>query len=174
MRSILVISIITFALIFGVIVVLSGAIPKPAPVAPAAPAAAADIGASERAFADLALERDRAQRDKEGLLSLRTQQAAEAKMLGDQENHLKAMLDSLRGASADAAAARGKAFEKLAKMYEAMKPEKAAPILAALEMDVVLDIMRRMKDRPAARILASMDSGLAAQISARLSQKGLG
>ncbi len=57
-------------------------------------------------------------------------------------------------------------------MYEAMPPAKAAPILAALAPDVTLDILRRMKERQAAAVLAAMDAGVAAQISTRLSMKG--
>ena len=69
--------------------------------------------------------------------------------------------------------ARERSAARLAKMYEAMKPAKAAPILAALDPDIVIEIMTRMKERQAAKILASMDAGLAAQISTRLSSKGV-
>jgi flagellar motility protein MotE (MotC chaperone) len=61
---------------------------------------------------------------------------------------------------------------KLAKMYEAMKPAQAAPIMSALDLEIILDIMTRMKERQAARILANMDAGLAAQISTQMSMKG--
>jgi len=59
-------------------------------------------------------------------------------------------------------------------MYEAMKPAKAAPILSSLDMEIILEIFDRMKEKPAAKILAYMDPGLAARISARLSLKGTG
>jgi len=57
-------------------------------------------------------------------------------------------------------------------MYEAMKPQQAAPIISALDLDIILDIMSRIKDRQAAKILAKMDPGLAAQVSTRMSLKG--
>ena len=66
----------------------------------------------------------------------------------------------------------GSARPKLAKMYEAMKPDKAAHILAALDRDVFLEIIARMKEAPAAKILSYMDAGLAAQLSTRLSLQG--
>ena len=50
--------------------------------------------------------------------------------------------------------------------------QQAAPILSALELDIILDIMSRMKERPAAKILARMDAGLAAQVSTGMSLKG--
>lgn len=175
MKSIVIISIITFVLIFGGIVVLSGVIPQARNAAPATVVLTPEeIAAAERAFADLAVERDRVQRDKEDLLALRTHQAVEAKMLDDQQALLQGMLDSLRVTTAGLDDAHARAADKLAKMYEAMKPDKAAPILATLEMDIVLDILKRMKERPAAKILAYMNAGLAAQISARLSEKGIG
>ncbi len=176
MKSIIAISAVTFVLIFGAIVLLSGVIPK-ATVIPPPPAPAVkteDAAAADRLFADLQIERDRVQREKEAALAERLSLAAEAKLLDDQRARLRSLVDTLRVEQAAFGAEREKAVVKLAKVYEAMKPEKAAPILAALEMDVVLDIMSRMKERPAARILASMDSGLAAQISARLSAKGVG
>lgn len=175
MKSIVIISVITFALIFGGIVVLSGVIPQARTAAPAAAGLTPEeLASAERAFADLEVERDRVQRDKEELLTLRTRQAVEEKMLADQQALLQGMLDSLRVTTAGLDDTRARAADKLAKLYEAMKPDKAAPILATLEMDIVLDIIRRMKERPAARILANMDAGLAAQISARLSGKGIG
>ncbi len=39
-------------------------------------------------------------------------------------------------------------------------------------MEIILDIMSRMKERQAAKILANMDAGLAAQVSTRMSLKG--
>ncbi len=175
MKSIVIISVITFALIFGGIVVLSGVIPQARTAAPAvAGLTPEDLASAERAFADLEVERDRVQRDKEDLLTLRTRQAVEEKMLADHQALLQGMLDSLRVTTIGLDDTHARAADKLAKLYEAMKPDKAAPILATLEMDIVLDIIRRMKERPAARILANMDAGLAAQISARLSGKGIG
>ena len=41
-------------------------------------------------------------------------------------------------------------------------------------MKIVLDILGRMKEREAARILAKMDAGLAARISTELSSGGAG
>jgi len=63
---------------------------------------------------------------------------------------------------------------KLSKVYEAMKPASAAPILASLDLDIVLQILANMKDRQAAKILANMTPELAAEISTRLSAKGSG
>ncbi len=64
------------------------------------------------------------------------------------------------------------AASRLAKMYEAMKPQKAANILATMDRNVCLAILSRMKERQAAKVLSFMDAGLAAQISTRLSLQG--
>jgi flagellar motility protein MotE (MotC chaperone) len=53
-----------------------------------------------------------------------------------------------------------------------MKPAKAAPILETLDPQTVLEIVSRMKDRQAAKVLSSMNAGLASEISRRMSLKG--
>jgi flagellar motility protein MotE (MotC chaperone) len=69
---------------------------------------------------------------------------------------------------------RERSAAKLAKMYENMKPQDAAPILGALEIGTVLEVMTRMREREAARVLVHMPPELAAQITTGLSLEGEG
>ena len=56
----------------------------------------------------------------------------------------------------------------LAKIYEAMRPDEAAPILVKMDVDKVVQILLRMRQRNAAKIMSSFDSDYAARISRKL------
>ncbi|MFO7607701.1 MAG: hypothetical protein R6X35_00700 [Candidatus Krumholzibacteriia bacterium] len=172
MKSVAIISVITFVLIFGGVLLLSTHLQQAASATALPELAAEDYEAAERVFQDMAVERDRIQREKEELLRLRQDVAVQEKVLDQSRQKLQAVIAELESRQAGFVEERERSATRLAKMYEAMKPEQAAPILGALEMDVIIEIMTRMKERPAARILARMDAGLAAQISTRLSSRG--
>ncbi len=175
MKTIIVFSTLTFILIFGVIVLLSELLPPPAVVQPAVSAlSTADAEAMERAFRDLEQERERVQQEREQAMALRLQSEAEKLLIEEAASGLEQLVADLRGQRAELAAERERAAVRVAKVYEAMKPESAAPILATLDLEVTIEIMGRMKERQAARILARMDTALAARISERLSLKETG
>ncbi len=174
MKSVLIISVITFALIFGGVVGISTQLNKAAQGGVDPELTADDYAAAERVFHDMAVERDRIQQDKEELLALRQSVAAQEQVLELGRESLLAVIKKLEQKQTDYIEERERSVTKLAKMYEAMKPAQAAPIISGLEIDIILDIMARMKERPAAKILAKMDAGLAAQISTRMSLKGTG
>ncbi len=173
MKSVAIISVITFVLIFGGVLLVSTHLNQAADAAAPPPELApADYQAAERVFQDMAAERDRIQREKEQLLSLRQAVTVQEKVLDQSRNKLEAVIAELKARQTEYAEERERSAVRLAKMYEAMKPDQAAPILSALDMEVIIEIMTRMKERPAAKILAEMDAGLAAQISTRLSSRG--
>ena len=173
MRTVAIISTITFAVIFGLIVLTSGLLGDLTRHDPAADAIGTDrVEAADRLFADLAAERDRVQRETERLLTLRESLRMEEEAVRGQHDLLAAMVDTLDAAQRAYTRERDESAAKLAKVYEAMKADQAAAILAGLELDVVMDVLSRMKDRQAARILGSMNAGLAAQISQKMSLKG--
>jgi len=60
---------------------------------------------------------------------------------------------------------------QLAKIYESMRPENAAPILEKLEEYEIVNILSRMRQRAAGKILARLDPDLAARISHRIGAK---
>lgn len=171
MKSLLIISVVTFALIFGGVALL--ALQAGSGAAPAAVVAAGeDAEATARVLHDLQAERDRIQREKEELAALHQSYAVQEQVLAQTQAKLQELAGGLETGAQARTAEQQAASTKLAKVYEAMAPAKAAPILAALDQDVTLDILRQMKERQAAAILAAMDAGIAAQISTRLSARG--
>jgi flagellar motility protein MotE (MotC chaperone) len=173
MKSVLIISALTFTLIFGGVVLLSTQLKQPAAAAAAGPElTAVDYEGAERVFRDIAIERDRIQQERESLATLRQSTAAQQLILTQEREQLLEVIRQLEVRQQTYTEEREVSAAKLAKMYEAMKPAQAAPILSALELDIILDIMSRMKERPAAKILANMEAGLAAQVSTRMSLRG--
>jgi len=174
MKSVLIISVITFILIFGGVVGISSQLNKAANGGVNPELTPDDYAAAERVFHDMALERDRIQQDKEELLALSQSVIVQEQVLEMSRESLLAVIKKLDQKQQEYIEERERSATKLAKMYEAMKPQQAAPIISALELDIILDIMGRMKERQAAKILAKMDAGLAARVSTRMSLKGTG
>lgn len=172
MKSVIIISVITFVLIFGGVVVVSHSLNQVAMGGVLPDLAPEDYQAAERVFQDMAVERDRIQQEKEELLALRQTVAVQEKALEAGREKLEAVIAKLEAKQSEYVQERENSAEKLAKMYEAMKPAQAAPIMSALDLEIILDIMGRMKERPAAKILSYMDAGLAAQVSTRMSLQG--
>lgn len=175
MKLVAIVSVITFVLIFGTVIVVSNVLQSVALSSRSTPLLGEeDHVANERILRDIAADRDRIQREKEQMLALNQQRSVQEKVLAAATLSLQEVVTKLKGEQETYSAAKEKSARKLAKMYEAMKPVKAAPILAALDMEIILEIMSRMEERPAAKILSYMDAGLAAQISMHMSIKGEG
>ena len=62
-------------------------------------------------------------------------------------------------------AAERKRVSKLARLYNEMKPEDAAPILDALDDDTAIAILQRMDEGQASQVLAKFDADKAARIT---------
>lgn len=58
-----------------------------------------------------------------------------------------------------------KRISKMARLYGAMKPEEAVPILNQLEDDMVITIFSKMEDEQVAKLLALMDNKRAAKLT---------
>jgi flagellar motility protein MotE (MotC chaperone) len=171
MKSVLIISVVTFFLIFGGLGVLSSQLGgKPNGVQHAL-VPLPDLDAAQ-VMKGLDAERTLVRREKEELVTLRRAVAVQEQVLEEGRRELSTMVREIEDKQHVLTEERDRAASRLAKMYENMKPAQAAPILSALEMDILLDIMTRMKEREAARILANMDAGLAARISTELSLGG--
>ncbi|MEW9854496.1 MotE family protein [Novosphingobium sp. M1R2S20] len=56
-------------------------------------------------------------------------------------------------------------FSELARIYQAMKPARAAVVLEQLEMDVQVEVARRMRERSTGQILAAMSPQRAAALT---------
>ncbi len=61
----------------------------------------------------------------------------------------------------------------LVSIYEKMKPKEAAEIMNGLDLDVLVGVLRKMKDAKTAPILASMEPERAREVTARLAQQGV-
>jgi flagellar motility protein MotE (MotC chaperone) len=59
-------------------------------------------------------------------------------------------------------------YDTLARIYQAMKPAKAAPVFAQLDLEVQYLVAKKMRERSTAMILAAMDPQAAARISMAL------
>ena len=64
-------------------------------------------------------------------------------------------------------------YRSLVKIYSNMKPKDAARIFEELDMDVLLPVVERMKERKAAPILAKMNAEKAKSITTELAQRRL-
>jgi len=167
MKSVAIISTVTFLLIFGGIAGLSLQLSKQ--TSADGPQDPSDAAAGQRLLASIELERDRLQVDREHLAGFEQSQAARAVLMNDVHTQLLGVVRQIEEKQTIYVAEQEAAAAKLAKMYEAMKPAKAAVILASMDMEVTLSVLKRMKERQAAKILAQMDAGMAARLSTRLS-----
>jgi flagellar motility protein MotE (MotC chaperone) len=131
-----------------------------------------------------AINQDLAKRDQSGAarnraLSLREQVARAA------EERIKANARARQQEAAAAAAAAATAsaapgdkaiapnaqYDDLARIYQAMKPARAALVLEQLDMDVQMQVAQRMRQRSTAMILAAMTPAGAADLSMSLARK---
>jgi flagellar motility protein MotE (MotC chaperone) len=169
MKSVLIISSVTFLLIFGGVAGLVLTLGDRVQDGEAEEPADASAG---RLLRDAAAERDRLQRQAEELARLESSLAAREELMSRIHNQLLGTIEKLESQQDVYIEEQEQAAVRLAKMYEAMKAQKAAMILSALDLEVTVSILGRMKERAAAEVLSFMDAGLAAQISTRLSLQG--
>jgi flagellar motility protein MotE (MotC chaperone) len=93
----------------------------------------------------------------------------ERAVLSEEFNKLSGLRAGIDQAAGEVEVERVRSLKKLAKVYEAMPPKDAAAILSGMDVDIVLEVLRNMKERPAAQVLASLDPGRAAALSNMLS-----
>ena len=114
-------------------------------------------------------DRDRAAAERNRALDLREQAARAA------EERLKANMQAQPNAAKSAAAAKEEEqegpYDSLARIYQTMKPAKAARVFEQLELDVQVQVAQRMRDRATAAILASMSPDAAARLSMAMAGK---
>lgn len=143
-------------------------------VAHAVTAASPDVPASRLGTA---IQQDMATRDQQTVrrnraLALREQiaKATEERLKADlrtrQEQSDVAATEAVPGNAAAEAQ-----YDNLARIYQAMKPGKAALVLEQLDMDVQMKVAQRMRDRSTAMILAAMTPAGAADLSMSLARK---
>lgn len=82
------------------------------------------------------------------------------------------------GAAGDAAAAgtptaEEKRYSDLARIFQSMKPAKAAPVFEKLSADVQFQVAQRMRDRNAALMMQAMSPEAAAALGMALARGGM-
>ena len=65
----------------------------------------------------------------------------------------------------------GEQYDSLARIYQAMKPARAAVVFEQLDMDVQMQVARRMRDRSTGMVLAAMTPRGAAALSMALARQ---
>ena len=129
-----------------------------------------------------AINQDLAKRDQSGAarnraLSLREQvaRAAEERIKANararQQEAAAAAAATASAAPGDKAIAPNAQYDDLARIYQAMKPARAALVLEQLDMDVQMQVAQRMRQRSTAMILAAMSPAGAADLSMSLARK---
>jgi flagellar motility protein MotE (MotC chaperone) len=78
---------------------------------------------------------------------------------------LRAQLEGMMGMVDEEQEAR---LARLVSMYEAMRPTDAADIFNGLDMDVLIDVLQRMREQKSAPILAAMEPERARMVTAEL------
>ncbi|WP_188054501.1 MotE family protein [Sphingosinithalassobacter sp. CS137] len=140
----------------------------PEPQAQSAPAASTRLG--NEIEQDLSA-RDAAAARRRRALDLREQaaRAAEARLQAQMGAQQQQQQPAAAGANAEAPP-EGAQFDELARIYQAMKPGKAAVVFEQLELDVQMQIAQRMRERSTAQILAAMTPQGAAALSMALAR----
>lgn len=72
---------------------------------------------------------------------------------------------------AEKAKVRSDDFSKIVKTYEKMPPKKAADVISAMEDNVAVEILKQLKEKPLAGILASMAPDRAMNLTSKLASR---
>ena len=147
-----------------------------AAVANAASIATGDQDGTNKTRLGNSIERDLSARDQDAAkrqraLDLREQAAKAA------EQRLAASVEAQQKDAAGAPGAPGAPtpaeaqFDELARIYQAMKPAKAAAVFEQLDMEVQMKVAQRMRPASTAAILAAMTPKGAASLSMALARK---
>lgn len=116
--------------------------------------------------------RDAATRKRSRTLDMREQaaRAAEARLRAEMAARQEAAAAAVT-VPTPAAQAAEQQYDNLARIYQAMKPARAAVVFEQLDMDVQMHVAQKMRDKATASILASMSPQGAASLSMALARR---
>lgn len=109
--------------------------------------------------------REKAVNEKEKLIKVME------KRVQEKVTELQSLQDTLKDLVAVREKQQSDELKGLVKIYELMKPEKAAEILSGLGAETLLDLLSGMKDNKLAPILANMNPNIAQQITMALAER---
>jgi len=170
MKSVILISFLSFFVIFGATFWLVGVFSSEKEEATEVVATPEEI-AEEVDMGHLSLD-SRAEdidRREEALIRSESAVQMEKAVIAEEFNKLKALRRDIDLSIGEMLEAQAKSTKKLAKMYEAMPPKEAASILSGMDMEIVLGVLKQMKERPAAKVMAALDPARAAALSSLMS-----
>lgn len=145
---------------------------KPAPQMPALPKDPGSLTQTEIELLQKLAARREAIEKRERELDMRETlaKAAEARLVAK-----AAELDQVQKKIEDLIALhdqkQSEKLDSLVSIYEKMKPQDAARILEGLDMDILIDVLGRMKVLRSAPILAKMDPERAREVTAKLAER---
>jgi flagellar motility protein MotE (MotC chaperone) len=123
----------------------------------------------------VALEKlkEHVERKKVEIQSMENNLSLERKMLVDQRellgNRLKEIENSFKQLEKD----REKRVSSLADLYESMDPKQSAKIASSLDLDLLVEIVVKMKARQAAKMIEELPPSIGARISKKLGERGI-
>jgi len=110
-------------------------------------------------------EREKALAEREGEIEAAEERAkAKIKQLQDLESRIQALLD-------EEGSIKDKKIKRLTAVYEGMKAEKAAPVIAQMELEIVVKLFSRMNEKQVGKILSFMPPAQAVVISQALTKR---
>ncbi|ADK84287.1 MgtE intracellular region [Desulfarculus baarsii DSM 2075] len=112
----------------------------------------------------LALEEERLQQERKELQKLREEVNGRIVELQKVQTALEGLIDQQNKA-------RQERIEQLVKVLGNMRPQPAADVISKLDLDMSVEIFRRMNSRTAGKVMASLEPERAAQISTLLTQQ---
>ena len=161
----------------------AGAVAAVLGVLAAAVAAAAGpgqtVGSADSALAkSVALERADMERRRGDLLLEEERLKTLRKEIDERLQELRRLKDGIARERAGLEAqeqalseARRKEFLHLVKVYENMAPEEAAPLIQAMDRNVAVDLLARMKEKKAGQILENVQKKRAVELSEALARR---
>ena len=153
-----------------------GSAPATAPPAPPEPDAGADDPATLAALEAMSAELERyraalAERERHLTLREAVMASVEAR-IGEQLTRLETLKGEIERLSAEQDAEEQARIAQLVKVYEAMKAKSAAAIFDPMALELLLPIVRGMRETKVAAIVAEMDPGKARALTAELARTG--
>ncbi|TDW65274.1 flagellar motility protein MotE (MotC chaperone) [Novosphingobium sp. PhB55] len=154
-------------LIFGVagVAAVANAI---ALAAPAVDSGKGDSGRLGASLQDASVQRDRVLAAERRKLEMREQavKAGESRLAGQAQQNQAAAAAPTGGKNG--APEPEVPYDNLARIYQTMKPQRAAPIFEKLDIEVQAQVARRMRERATAQIMAYMTPSSAVELSMAL------
>jgi flagellar motility protein MotE (MotC chaperone) len=166
MREIVIFSILSFVLILVGVLYFLGFVSVGPPRAPVEVDDHESLARIE--LAAIEAQRRTLERRQEEIQGLMNDIELERKLISQEREQLNLHLDKIEELTLQLDDEHRQRINKLAKLYESMKPDQAAKIASSLDINLLIDIVSAMKDKQAAKMMAALPKSIAADISRRL------